>query len=104
MTFSLSPMIIVPLVGLNDQAVRVKTLFDSGSGTDWIVEPLLKHLRHNLRGKTKVQVHAFAHSKVDTFQSVEVMIKFSDGHDMVLECLVIKNFMVHIVVKGIKSI
>ena len=67
-------MIIVPLVGLDNQAIRVKTLFDSGSGTDWIAEPLLKNLKHNFRGKTKVQVHAFAHSKVDTFQSVEVMI------------------------------
>ena len=52
MTFSLSPMIIVPLTGLDGQGViKVKTLFDSGSGSDWIARPLLNLLKFNPRGR-----------------------------------------------------
>ena len=68
MTFSLSPMIITPLVGKDDQAVTVKTLLDSGSGTDWIAKDMLKMVRHNMRGPTKLKVHAFEHSKSRVFE------------------------------------
>ena len=104
MTFSLSPMIIVPLTGLDGQGViKVKTLFDSGSGSDWIARPLLNLLKFNPRGETRLLVHAFGRSQMQTLQCVDVLIKFDDGRELAIICFVIEEFMVHIVAPGVKE-
>ena len=102
-TFSLSPLIILPLVGPSKKVVKVKTLFDSGSGSNWIARPLLNSLVYNKMDNLSLKVHTFGKSMNEEFQAVEVLIQFDDGNRLALKCLVIKEFMVHIVVPGIKD-
>ena len=48
---SISPTLIIPLLANNGKYFKVKTLLDSGSGTNWIVRKVLNQVKHTVKGK-----------------------------------------------------
>ena len=59
---SLSPTIIIPLLtgDSGNKYYRVRTLLDSGSGTNWIVVSLLKFIEHTVKGSEMLEVLTFS--------------------------------------------
>ena len=57
---SLSPTIFVPLLTNNNKTFKVRTLMDPGSGTNWIVVSLLKHVKHAVKGSEMLEVVTFS--------------------------------------------
>ncbi len=47
---SISPTLIIPLLANNGRYFKVKTLLDSGSGTNWIVRNVLNQIKHTVKG------------------------------------------------------
>ena len=56
---SISPTLIVPLISNGNKQFKVRTLLDSGSGTNWIVKNILQHVQHTIKGSELMEVHTF---------------------------------------------
>ena len=69
---SISPTLIVPLLTNNQEQVRVRTLLDTGSGTNWIVESLLQRFTHTKKGYEMLEVATFNGIVRKKFQLVVV--------------------------------
>ena len=71
MDFSFSPTLIVPLITDESNVYKVRTLLDSGSGTNWICEKLLPFLKYVKLGEQKLNVLTFNGVRKGRFQLVE---------------------------------
>lgn len=97
---SLSPTIIIPLINDNDGLFRVRTLLDPGSGTNWIVAKILKHVAHTVKGSETLEVVTFSGKIKKRFPLVEIYYKNNDNVKCGLMCYVYDVFTRHITAKG----
>ena len=99
---SLSPTIIMPLItdDLNNRFYRVRTLMDSGSGTNWIVVSLLKFLTHTVKGTEMLEVVTFEGIIKRKFPLVEVLYPLPNGKTANIMCYAHDSFTRHVAVKG----
>ena len=97
---SISPTLIVPLVTNNQEHFRVRTLLDTGSGTNWIVESLLQRVTHTKKGYEMLEVATFNGTVRKKFQLVEVYYIDPNLNTQGIMCYVYEAFTRHITAKG----
>ena len=97
---SLSPTIIIPLRGSQNNSVRVRTLLDPGSGTNWIVKDLLDKVQFTKKGQENLEVVTFSGTVKKKFQLVEVYYLDESEIKQSLMCYVYEVYTRHITVKG----
>ena len=99
---SLSPTIIMPLLtdDPNKKIFRVRTLMDSGSGTNWITVSLLKYLSHTVKGSEMLEVVTFGGTIRNKFPLVEVLYPLPNGKSANIMCYAHDSFTRHVAVKG----
>ena len=100
---SLSPTIIIPLLTgeKTKKTFRVRTLLDSGSGTNWIVLSLLKYVEHTVKGSERLEVITFSGKVYKKFLLVEVLYPTPNGKAANIMCYAHDTFTKHVAVKGI---
>ena len=69
---SISPTLIIPLNTNGDRPFKVRTLLDSGSGTNWIVKNILQHVQHTVKGTELMEVHTFHGAVRKRYPLVEI--------------------------------
>ena len=93
---SLSPTVIIPLQTTSDNTFGVRTLLDSGSGTNWIVKSILKHVCHTKRGSELMEVHTFHGAVSKNYPKVEVYYTDNHGITQSIMCFVHDAYIRHI--------
>ena len=96
---SISPTVIIPLQTPLESTFQVRTLLDSGSGTNWIVKSLLKHVRHTKRGSEVMEVYTFHGAVRKSYPRVEVYYKDQENHIHSIMCFVHDSYIRHIQLK-----
>ena len=97
---SLSPTIFVPLLTNNNKTFKVRTLMDPGSGTNWIVVSLLKHVKHTVKGSEMLEVVTFSGTIKKKFPLVELLYEQPNGKPANFICYAHDTFTRHIAAKG----
>ena len=98
---SLSPTIIVPLIAEDGKHFRVRTLLDSGCGTNWISRKVLQRIKHKVRAKNRLQVFTFNGAVVKSFPLVEIYFDDDKGKRRTIMCYVHEDYTTHVTVHGI---
>ena len=99
---SVSPTLIIPLLANNGKHFKVKTLLDSGSGTNWIVRKVLNQVRHTVKGRNNLRVFTFNGTVHQKFTLVEIY--FHDkGKIRNIMCYVQDQYTTHVAVDGISN-
>ena len=98
-----SPSLVIPLNNKNGDGIyRVRTLIDSGSGSNWIVKDILPKINYTLIGHKQLRVRTFGKEVVGRYKIVQIY--FEDPHvRYAVRCYVIEDFLKHILVKGLKD-
>ena len=93
---SMSPTLIVPLVTNGDKPFKVRTLLDSGSGTNWIVKNILQYVQHTIKGSELMEVHTFHGAVRKKYPLVEIY--YQDLHNVTqsIMCYVHDSYVRHI--------
>ena len=76
---SICPTIIIPVLANNGRYFRIRTLLDSGSGTNWISRDVLKKVKHTVKSKNILQVSTFNGEVKQRFTLVEIYIHDDKG-------------------------
>ena len=76
-------------------ATLVRTLLDSGSGTNWIVESLLKYVYHTKIKTELMEVHTFHGSVKKRYQLVEVYYTDNQHNTQSIVCYVHDSYVRH---------
>ena len=99
---SLSPSIILPLLTgeKENKLYKVRTLLDSGSGTNWIVASLLKYVVHTVKGTERLEVLTFSGKVHKKYPLVEVLYPLPSGKAANILCYAHDTFTTHVAVKG----
>ena len=98
---SISPTIIIPVVANNGRYFRVRTLLDSGSGTNWISRKVLKRVKHTVKAKKNLQVSTFSGEVKQEFTLVEISIHDDQGKTRYIMCYVQDKYTAHMTAEGI---
>ena len=93
---SISPTLIVPLTTNGDRSFRVRTLLDSGSGTNWIVKNLLQYVQHTVKGSELMEVHTFHGAVRKKYPLVEIYYQDSYKATHSIMCYVHDSYVRHI--------
>ena len=112
---SLTPTVIVPLIGNSINSYKVRTLLDSGSESNWIARDVLKFIKHTKLNTIRLKVRHFNGVTPKKFDLVQVYINRTDKwkpdrkslRDIgkvydTLNCLVYEGFFHHRLVSGLK--
>ena len=97
----MSPTLIIPLLANNGRYFRVRTLLDSGSGTNWIVRQVLNNVKHTVKGKNHLEVYTFNGVVKNRFTLVEIYIHDEKGKIRSITCYVQEEYTTHVTVEGI---
>ena len=98
---SISPTIIIPVVANNGRYFRVRTLLDSGSGTNWISRKVLKRVKHTVKAKRNLQVSTFSGEVKQEFTLVEISTHDDQGKTRYIMCYVQDKYTAHTTAEGI---
>ena len=79
----------------NGKQYRVRTLLDSGSGTNWIVRRVLNQLNHTVKAKNQLQVFTFNGVVKKLFTLVEVYIHDDKGKMRGIMCYMQEEYTRH---------
>ena len=71
-----------------------------GSGTNWIVVSLLKHIEHTVKGSEMLEVLTFNGKIKKKFPLVEILYPLPGGKAANLICYAHDTFTKHVAVKG----
>ena len=93
---SISPTLIIPLHTESGIPFKVRTLLDSGSGTNWIVKSLLKYVRHTKIRTELMEVHTFHGTVKKKYQLVEIYYTDSQNNIQPITCYVHDSYVRHI--------
>ena len=93
---SISPTIIIPLHTESGIPFKVRTLLDSGSGTNWIVKSLLKYVRHTKIRTELMEVHTFHGTVKKKYQLVEIYYTDNQNNTQPITCYVHDSYVRHI--------
>ena len=98
-----SPSLVIPLNNREGDGIyRVRTLIDSGSGSSWIAKDILPKITYTLLGHKQLRVRTFGQVIEDRFKIVQIYFE-NNNTKYAVNCYVIKNFLKHILVSGIKN-
>ena len=100
---SISPTLIIPVLAHNGRYFKVRTLLDSGSGTNWITKAVLNRVKHTVKGKNGLQVYTFNGTIRQKFTLVEIYFHDDKGQIKNIMCYVAENYVKHVPVPGIIS-
>ena len=93
---SISPTVIIPLLTNAQYPYKVRTLLDSGSGTNWIVKNILQHVQHTVKGSELMEVHTFHGAVRKKYPLVEVYYRDPDNKVQTIMCYVHDSYIRHI--------
>ena len=98
-----SPSLVMPLNNRNvDGIYKVRTLIDSGSGSNWIAKDILPKIQYTLIGHKQLRVRTFGKEVVGRYKIVQIY--FENTHKKyAVRCYMIEDFLKHILVKGVKD-
>merc|ERR1711895_223896 len=93
----------MPLDNKNSDGIyRVRTLIDSGSGSNRIATDILPNINYTLIGHKHLRVRTFGKEVVGKYKIVQIY--FEDNKvKYAVRCYVIEDFLKHILVKGLKE-
>ena len=94
--FSISPTLIIPLTTNGDRPFKVRTLLDSGSGTNWIVKNILQHVQHTVKGSELMEVHTFHGAVRKRYPLVEIYYQDEQQVTQSIMCYVHDAYVRHI--------
>jgi hypothetical protein len=100
---SISPTLIIPILANNGQYFKVKTLLDSGSGTNWIVRKVLEKVKHTVKANNTLEVYTFNGTVKQKFTLVEVYFHDEKGKTKSLMCYVQDQYTTHVAVEGMSN-
>ncbi len=100
---SISPTLIVPLLTDDGRYFRVKTLLDSGSGTNWITRKVLEQVKHKIKGHNILQVYTFGNVLQQRFTLVEIYVHNDQGKTIPIVCYMQEQYTAHVAVQGMLS-
>ena len=104
-----------------NNAYKVRTLLDSGSGANWITREILNHVKFAKKGNVTLKIHHWGGSKQKRFEIVQIYLDTSSctldrlpthvgGNDrgnlenkISLTCLVIDEFTFHRIVPNMRQ-
>ena len=98
---SICPTIIIPILANNGRYFRVRTLLDSGSGTNWISRDVLKKVKHTVKSRNILRVSTFNGEVNQRFTLVEIYIHDDKGKIRNIMCYVQDNYTAHMTAEGI---
>ena len=100
---SICPTIIIPVLGNNGRYFRVRTLLDSGSGTNWLSRKVLNRVKHTIKGRNTLTVSTFGGEVKQKFILAEVYIHDDKGKMRNIMCYVQDQYTAHMTAEGIVS-
>ena len=100
---SISPTLIIPVLANNGRYFKVKTLLDSGSGTNWIVRKVLNQIKHTVKGKNNLLVYTFNGTVKRKFTLVEIYFHDDQGRIRNIMCYVQDEYTTHVSVDGVSN-
>ena len=86
----------MPLLTQGQFPYKVRTLLDSGSGTNWIVKNVLPHIHHTVKGSEMMEVHSFHGAVRKRYPLVEVYYKDPQNNVQAIMCYVHDSYIRHI--------
>ena len=93
---SISPTLVVPLLSRQQSPFKTRALLDSGSGTNWIVSSILKHVQHTVKGAEMMEVHTFNGAVRKKYPLVEIYYKDAQDKVQSILCYVHDSYIRHI--------
>ena len=93
---SISPTVIIPLYTGTDNPFKVRTLLDSGSGTNWVVKSVLKYVSHTKIRTEFMEVHTFHGSVKKKYDLVEIYYIDNQNNTQPIVCYVHDSYVRHI--------
>ena len=100
---SICPTIIIPVLGNNGRYFRVRTLLDSGSGTNWISRKVLNRVKHTIKARNTLTVSTFGGEVKQKFTLAEIYIHDDKGKIRNIMCYVQDQYTAHMTAEGIVS-
>ena len=71
-----SPSLVMPLNNRNGDGIyKVRTLIDSGSGSNWIAKDILPKIQYTLIGHKQLRVRTFGKEVVGRYKIVQIYFK-----------------------------
>ena len=98
---SICPTIIIPVIDNYGRYFRVRTLLDSGSGTNWITKDVLNKIKHTIIKRKTLEVSTFSGEVRQKFTLAEVYIHDDRGKLITITCYVMDKYTAHVPVEGI---
>ena len=98
---SISPTLIIPILANNGRYFRVRTLLDSGSGTNWISRQVLNQVKHTVKARNTLEVSTFSGEIKKKFTLVEIYIHDAHGKIKNIMCYVQDRYTAHTTAEGI---
>ena len=92
---SISPTVIIPLQTESGTPFKVRTLLDSGSGTNWVVKSILKYVRHTKLRSELMEVHTFHGCVKKKYQLVEIYYTDIQNNTQPIVCYVHDSYIRH---------
>ena len=93
---SISPTVIIPLYTGTNNPFKVRTLLDSGSGTNWVVKSVLKYVSHTKIRTEFMEVHTFHGSVKKKYDLVEIYYIDNQNNTQPIVCYVHDSYVRHI--------
>ena len=118
---SVTPSVVVPIIGCNNNIYKVRTMLDSGSESNWVSKDILPFIKFSKISTIRLNVKHFNGSTPQKFDLVQVYIakQFQDAGrsecesvsvsgelecvDETINCLVYNGFFYHKIVPGLKE-
>ena len=91
--FHVSGLAILPLEGLNQKPISVRTLLDTGSGTNFICEKLLPYIKHDFIKTNSMKISGINSTEVKTSKLVRVFINHEQCPVKSVRCFTIPNLL-----------
>ena len=98
---SICPTIIIPVLANNGRYFKVRTLLDSGSGTNWITTDVLNRIKHTIIKRKTLEVSTFSGEVRQKFTLAEIYIHDDRGKLITITCYAIDRYTAHVPVEGI---
>ena len=113
---SLTPSVVIPIVGRDNNVYKVRTMLDSGSESNWVSKQILPFIKFSKINKIRLNIKHFNGSTPQKFEIVQVYMlsgvlvgasgvqeSESECINESINCLVYDGFFYHKIVPGLKE-
>ena len=91
--FHVSGLAIIDLVGANQDKFKVRTLLDSGAGTNFISENLLPHIKHELIATKSMRIAGINSTECKNSKLVRIFLNHETCPLKTMKCFTIPNLL-----------